>query len=357
MYQVSLHKYIFPHHIAAPISTLRGVWRVCHRPRSTQRMSKDAGFGRGLKRLRPGADQAFFQLHLITFAILSSCGFHGSSANACNILAELVQRYLALLARTTTTMANDAGRSCANVWDAVMALEDIMGQGALEELIEWANDEGVWKRTTTDLWPPAVRKEQIGLSRLTQSCKNPAYTSFVYERIEDDATRSELAIREAVNRSMEEDLVWGMGSYVPESSYSQNNMLLEIPTDTDSYIPPFLPSLPTKAAWEEQFESEPRAPTPAPALKTETTTRPMPAAAAVQGVPSSDEMSEDGVRKVWRRRAMAYAGVLAEGSGTRSELPSIEACAKRRGQGAKIFARGDSTSSIDAFMQIGRAHV
>ena len=78
----------------------------------------------------------------MTYSILSSCGFQSSSANACHVLAEIVHRYLSLLAQKSVHMAHNACREKSNIIDIYMALEEIMGYGSLDELLEWADDEG-----------------------------------------------------------------------------------------------------------------------------------------------------------------------------------------------------------------------
>ena len=243
-----------------------------------------------------------------------------------------------------------AGRHTANAWDVMMSLEEIMGQGSLDELLEWANDEGIWRRATIDFWPPNLRKEQANLAQLTNHETRPKYPSFSFEKIHDEALYTELTIREALDQCLEDDLVWGTGAYLTDKKRPYIEETLQ--DAEDSYVPSFLPRFPDKDAWKERTPADEivRARTPKP--KTEATARPIPRAATIQGVPPSDELGEDGVRKVWRRRAMAYAGVLAESSGTRSELPSLDACAKRRNPETKIVPHNSTTSSIDAFMHV-----
>lgn len=313
-------------------------------------MVQEACLIKRARHAQPASDQAFFQLQLSAFAFLSSCGFQGSSANACHVFAECIQRYITLLGRTATGMAMGAGRHTANIWDVIMSLEEIMGQGTLDELMEWANDEGIWRRTTTDFWSPTLRKEQAKLARLANHELCSQRTSFSFEEIQDEALYVELTIREALDQCLEDDLVWGTSAYVTGTKRPYIEERLQ--DDENSYIPSFLPRFPTRDAWKERTPADKIDRARAPKPKTEAKARPIPRAATIQGVPPSDELGEDGVRKVWRRRAMAYAGVLAESSGTRSELPSLDVCAKRRGPEAKLVPHGSTTSSIDAFMQV-----
>jgi len=317
---------------------------------ATPAMSKEVALLRKTAScMRPTADFSLFQLQLSAYALLSSCGFQGSSATACHVLAELMQRYLALLARTSASMAQEAGRAHAHVWDVASAFEHVMGPGALDELLEWADDEEVWKRSATDLWPEPVQQQQKQLGEYVLAARaQPERVSLVFQEIKDPALQAELEVRQAVEATWEEDLVWGdVVSDAPSSTPLRGSPPL-LRTD-DAYIPSFLPPLPSADDWErkpsmpEQTELEPSPPT-------ETVLRPpQPRAASVQGVPPADEVGDDGVRKVWRRSADAYAGVLADQANSRSELPSLTESLKRRRSNTPRAAR-PSTSSLGAFM-------
>lgn len=130
-------------------------------------MGKDAAGGSLRKvapQVRPAADFAYSQLGTAVPLLLAACGFHGGSANACMLLTELVQRYLALLARQSAASAHAANRNEANVWDVALGLEHVMGPGALAELQEWADDEGLWRRDTTSLFPEPVLEQRARLA-------------------------------------------------------------------------------------------------------------------------------------------------------------------------------------------------
>ena len=60
-------------------------------------------------------------------------------------------------------MAHNACREKSNIIDIYMALEEIMGYGSLDELLEWADDEGIWKRSAAEVWPSTLRREQVRL--------------------------------------------------------------------------------------------------------------------------------------------------------------------------------------------------
>lgn len=313
-------------------------------------MTKDGALLRKTARqARPSADFSLFQLQLSAYALLSSCGFQGSSATACHLLAEVMQRYMALLARTSATMAREAGRTHAHVWDVASALEEVMGLGAMDELIDWADEEDVWKRSATDLWPEPVRQQQKQLGESILAARiAPERVQFVFEEVSDPALQAELEVRQAVEATWEEALVWGD---MDEDLYKHESRRESLPLihSEETYIPSFLPPLPSADDWERK----PRAPEPMeakPAPAAEAVPRPpLPRAASVQGVPPADEVGEDGVRRVWRRSAEAYAGVLADQAGTRSELPSLSESLKRRRNDTPSASR-PSTSSLDAFM-------
>ena len=58
---------------------------------ATPAMSKEVALLRKTTScMRPTADFSLFQLQLSAYALLSSCGFQGSSATACHVLAELM---------------------------------------------------------------------------------------------------------------------------------------------------------------------------------------------------------------------------------------------------------------------------
>lgn len=289
----------------------------------------------------------------MTYSILSSCGFQSSSANACHVLAEIVHRYLSLLAQKSVHMAHNACREKSNIIDIYMALEEIMGYGSLDELLEWADDEGIWKRSAAEVWPSTLRREQVRLDDHIFFDPTQKFPNLCYERVDDDVVCAELTVRRAVDECLEDDLVSGPGMYLAGSKRSlttDDDPEISLRLDYNSYIPPFLPHLPTKDVWDGR--AKPVIPVSNRPTKPKVggSARPMPRAASVEGVPAADEVGNDGTRKVWQRRAMAYAGVLAEGAGTRSELPSIEICAKRRGSQAKVASKTPSTSSLDAFM-------
>ena len=125
----------------------------------------DPSLRHGPYKLRPASDFAASQLQTIVPMILHTAGFHGGSSNACLVLAELVQRYLELLARTTMECANDANRHEPNLWDTCMGLEHIMGQGSMRELLEWANEEEIWKRDLTGIFPEPVLQQRERLAQ------------------------------------------------------------------------------------------------------------------------------------------------------------------------------------------------
>ncbi|WFD27208.1 hypothetical protein MNAN1_002204 [Malassezia nana] len=298
---------------------------------------------------RPAADFAQFQMQLSAFALLSCAGFQGSSATACHVLAELMQRYMALLARTAGGMAHDAGRTHPNLWDISSALEHVMGPGSVDELVEWTDDEDVWKRSTTDLWPSPVQQQQLLLREYMEHVRAPSSerVQFVFEQVDDPGLRAELEVRQAVETTWDDAWVWG--DMEPDADGRAHTPPPSSSRTQDTYILDFLPPLPTASDWQrpapapQAIEASPTAPATAPLRP------PPPRAASVHGVPPADEVGDDGVRRVWRRCATAYAGVPAGPSTTRSELPSLAESLQRRGTD-KPRSVHKTTSSLDAFM-------
>ncbi|SJX66169.1 uncharacterized protein SRS1_13604 [Sporisorium reilianum f. sp. reilianum] len=75
-------------------------------------------------------------------ALLSSAGFSRSSAGAADLLTEVMQRYIQLIGSTCVEHANHAGRTVVSPQDLRASLEHILGGDPVEELLEWAEEEG-----------------------------------------------------------------------------------------------------------------------------------------------------------------------------------------------------------------------
>ncbi|CDS02009.1 uncharacterized protein SPSC_02826 [Sporisorium scitamineum] len=75
-------------------------------------------------------------------ALLSSAGFSRSSAGAADLLTEVMQRYIQLIGSTCVHHANHAGRTIVSLQDLRASLEHILGGEPIEELLEWAEEEG-----------------------------------------------------------------------------------------------------------------------------------------------------------------------------------------------------------------------
>ncbi len=81
-------------------------------------------------------------MSVAVLALLSSAGFSRSSANAVDLLSEVMQRYIQLLGSTCAQHANHAGRTIVTPQDLRASLEHILGGEPVEELLEWAEEEG-----------------------------------------------------------------------------------------------------------------------------------------------------------------------------------------------------------------------
>ncbi|WFD48719.1 hypothetical protein GLX27_003389 [Malassezia furfur] len=331
-------------------------------------MGKDAS-GTVLRRVAPGVhparDFAYAQLTTIVPMLLSAAGFHGGSANAVAVLAELVQRYVSLLARTAAACAADANRTDANVWDVAYALEDVMGTGALAELQEWADDEQVWTRDAAHLFPDAVQQQRARLRECTCGLaypdllvppEKPAPTCVYYAPV-SDAMQARLEVCRAKEEAEEDAWVWGDA---PDTDTSTSETAtdeatgddLRTPSDTP-YIPPYLPPLPDWDALAREAEEAMQVDdaTPPPAVKDEAASaepiaRPPPPPALP--APGAGELDADGIRRIWRRRAPVYLGSLQEGAAPATELPSLDAALAQAGLGAPRAP--PKSSSLDAFV-------
>lgn len=81
-------------------------------------------------------------MSVAVLALLSSAGFSRSSSSAADLLSEVMQRYIQLIGSTCVQHANHAGRTVVSPQDLRASLEHILGGEPIEELLEWAEDEG-----------------------------------------------------------------------------------------------------------------------------------------------------------------------------------------------------------------------
>lgn len=81
-------------------------------------------------------------MSVTVLALLSSAGFSRSSASAADLLSEVMQRYIQLIGSTCVQHASHAGRTIVSPQDLRASLEHILGGEPIEELLEWAEDEG-----------------------------------------------------------------------------------------------------------------------------------------------------------------------------------------------------------------------
>ncbi|KAN0065406.1 hypothetical protein ACQY0O_001242 [Thecaphora frezii] len=81
-------------------------------------------------------------LSLSVLTLLSSAGFSKSSSTAAHLLTEVLQRYVQLIGTTCVQHANHSGRNVVAPQDLCAALELIMGGDPVEEVLQWAEDEG-----------------------------------------------------------------------------------------------------------------------------------------------------------------------------------------------------------------------
>lgn len=96
--------------------------------------------------------QAASLLHHSSLRILHATSFSKTSSTASLVFADVISRYLALLAQTTASYASAAGRSKPSAFDVAAALEE-MGFG-LDQLREWACEGGGVELSKYERLPP-----------------------------------------------------------------------------------------------------------------------------------------------------------------------------------------------------------
>ncbi|KDN47979.1 hypothetical protein K437DRAFT_273563 [Tilletiaria anomala UBC 951] len=87
----------------------------------------------------PAAVHAHSILKTSTIGIISSTGFRKSSGNAVDLLTEILQRYIALLATTCVSNADQANRAQVAPRDLATALEEL--GSSVDEVREWVEVE------------------------------------------------------------------------------------------------------------------------------------------------------------------------------------------------------------------------
>ncbi|WFD33189.1 hypothetical protein MCUN1_000002 [Malassezia cuniculi] len=234
-------------------------------------------------RLRPAAELASSELNAAVLALLSAAGFSGASSNAALLLAELLHRFLQLLARLSIHHALQANRAAPALPDAAAALDALLGPPALDDLLDWAHFEAVLSRPKPPPRPPAIAAQLHALAAHSSlSRKRPAPSP-------GPPTNPALA---ALEHLLDHAYVWG----VPPPT----------PTRTTTLPYPRPPPL----------HHSPRPPLPLPLPP-----RPPPAAHA---------LGPDGIRRLWRRRAQRYYGFLPDDPPRPTDLPAIHSPPPRR---------------------------
>lgn len=82
----------------------------------------------------------FALLRTTTLQILQSAGFDSAHIDPANILTDVMSQYVQLLASTTSSYAQLAGRSTGNIWDVIDGMNEL-GMTP-ESLKEWLELEG-----------------------------------------------------------------------------------------------------------------------------------------------------------------------------------------------------------------------
>ena len=73
-------------------------------------------------------------------SILNSAGFSKSSSQAIELLTEVFERYLLLLASTSKQHSDHVGRLSATPWDVEVALNDL--GSSTDDIQRWFDEEG-----------------------------------------------------------------------------------------------------------------------------------------------------------------------------------------------------------------------
>jgi histone H3/H4 len=103
-------------------------------------------------------------LHFTTLQVLSASSFNRASSSATNVLTDLLSRYLDLLALTCSQYAQHAGRTSANLYDALAALEEVGVD--VNELMDWSKTEAAEFDKLRESVPAADdHKEQLAALR------------------------------------------------------------------------------------------------------------------------------------------------------------------------------------------------
>ncbi|WFD44090.1 hypothetical protein MPSI1_002755 [Malassezia psittaci] len=318
----------------------------------------------GPYKLRPASDFAASQLQTIVPMILHTAGFHGGSSNACLVLAELVQRYLELLARTTMECANDANRQEATLWDACMGLEHVMGHESTRELSEWADEEEIWKRDLTGIFPEPVLQQRERLAQYLLKPPAKQATDLLEFVPLSDSVHAHLAIRRAKEEAEEDAWIWGEeDEQAPEScNLSQNAPFADRVVEKElPYIPSYLPALPDWDALAQAAAAEHEPSSDSEDMDVskgemdasspqQPTARPPPP--PVLPAPGAAELDVDGIRQIWRRRAPAYTGSLSEGAEPTVQFASIHDAFRMAGESEENQKNSTNSkrSSLEAFV-------
>lgn len=126
-------------------------------------------------RTRPTA-AAYSASHMsvAVLALLSSAGFSRSSASAADLLSELMQRYIQLIGSTCVQHASHAGRNIVAPQDLRVALEHVLGGDPIDELLEWAENEG--KLDVSEHYTHSASAQMSGLNGTHAEASNSSST-------------------------------------------------------------------------------------------------------------------------------------------------------------------------------------
>ncbi|KAI7856139.1 hypothetical protein BDC45DRAFT_567638 [Circinella umbellata] len=184
--------------------------------------------------------------------ILQSAGFDAAHTDPTNSLTEVMSQYLQLLATTTSSYAELAGRSNGNIWDVVDGLNEL---GITpESLKEWLDLEG---KTLTPTWT-AQSDPGRTLEGAVKNGRNNYDDALVYEYKDipsDVEEEEEISLLESEEEEVLEKEKENGEESIPKDDNKKEQE--EENNGLPDYIPPYMPRFPSSI--KEDATPPPRA--------------------------------------------------------------------------------------------------
>ncbi|KAI8137676.1 hypothetical protein BJV82DRAFT_674480 [Fennellomyces sp. T-0311] len=193
----------------------------------------------------------FALLRTTTLQILQSAGFDSAHIDPTNILTDVMSQYVQLLASTTSSYAQLAGRSTGNIWDVIDGLNEL-GMSP-ESLKEWLELEG------KALAPPWSAQSDPGrtLEGVVRNGRSSHEDALVYEYKDipsdeefkdDDYDADDVYSLESEEEEEEEDIPnkeedKGLPDYIPSYMPRFPSTVKEDATPPPRALPQVMPSI------------------------------------------------------------------------------------------------------------------